>query len=372
MSSTIHRGQSLQSLSLDDLGIVQIQSNSIDDASTVKTIDSKLSELAHDNGKNRPISTHGAPVSENQETVEDVRAWAKEASFKLKSFNYKIPGDKGSLLKVKQAGNASNTSTAGIAIQNSNSNSSIKTQPVTAEPVSNATSNTTSATNSSSDSMDVSATTNADDIGERQKIIIPEESAAVQKPDEQDNATVTTVVNESPKKKKRIGPNGEELEEDDDEEIVLKPVQPNTYVKEETTPIFTNVTLRPVPKVIDTKTINTDRPSSTVYSFLQLKATRFGSKDSLSTLSASHDDDHLSIRSEPLPQKKTVKDIGVTPYEHLKKINRTKQYGDYLPEELERYLSDEEFQKVLGKNRTEFYGLPLWKQQFLKKRAQLF
>lgn len=370
MSSTIHRGQSLQSLSLDDLGIVQIQSNSIDDSSTVKTVDSKLSELAHDNGKNRPISTHGAPVSENQETVEDVRAWAKEASFKLKSFNYKIPGDKGSLLKVKQAINASNTSTAGIAIQNSNSNSSIKTQPVT-EPISNATSNTTSATNSSSDSLDVSATTNADDIGERQKIIIPEEPVAVQKPDEQDNATVTTVVNESPKKKKRIGPNGEELEEDD-EEIILKPVQPNTYVKEETTPIFTNVTLRPVPKVIDTKTINTDRPSSTVYSFLQLKATRFGSKDSLSTLSASHDDDHLSIRSEPLPQKKTVKDIGVTPYEHLKKINRTKQYGDYLPEELERYLSDEEFQKVLGKNRAEFYALPLWKQQFLKKRAQLF
>ena len=39
---------------------------------------------------------------------------------------------------------------------------------------------------------------------------------------------------------------------------------------------------------------------------------------------------------------------------------------------LEKYLTDEEFQKVFKMDREKFYKLPDWKRQDLKARAKLF
>jgi hypothetical protein len=106
--STIHRGHSMKSISLDEaLGVVQISIDSADDISTVKSVDSRLSS-DNDQASDRAIAMQKPKLStvfeSNSETVEDVRSWAKEASFRLKSFNYKIPGDKGSPYKNRLSG----------------------------------------------------------------------------------------------------------------------------------------------------------------------------------------------------------------------------------------------------------------------------
>ena len=38
----------------------------------------------------------------------------------------------------------------------------------------------------------------------------------------------------------------------------------------------------------------------------------------------------------------------------------------------EAYLSDEEFQSVLGMNKEAFYKLPKWKQDMNKRKVDLF
>jgi serine/threonine-protein phosphatase 2B catalytic subunit len=59
----------------------------------------------------------------------------------------------------------------------------------------------------------------------------------------------------------------------------------------------------------------------------------------------------------------------VIPYEKLK----TRAIGPTVQiDKLEAYLSDEEFVKVFGLNKTDFYKLPKWKQRDKKKAANLF
>jgi len=45
---------------------------------------------------------------------------------------------------------------------------------------------------------------------------------------------------------------------------------------------------------------------------------------------------------------------------------------DVNPEKREEYLSDEEFEKVMGMNKEEWTKIPTWKQENLKKTAKLF
>jgi hypothetical protein len=105
--NTVHRG-TMKSISLDEaLGVVQISIDSADDISTVKSMDSRLSDTT-DQASDKAITMQKPKLStvfeSNSESVEDVRNWAKEASFRLKSFNYKIPGDKGSPYKNRLSG----------------------------------------------------------------------------------------------------------------------------------------------------------------------------------------------------------------------------------------------------------------------------
>ena len=39
---------------------------------------------------------------------------------------------------------------------------------------------------------------------------------------------------------------------------------------------------------------------------------------------------------------------------------------------LERHLENSEFERILGMNRMDFYRLPEWKRNELKKRVKLF
>jgi len=41
-------------------------------------------------------------------------------------------------------------------------------------------------------------------------------------------------------------------------------------------------------------------------------------------------------------------------------------------ENREKYMSDEEFRKVLGFSKDEFYSMPKWKQLNKKKATKLF
>jgi hypothetical protein len=81
------------------------------------------------------------------------------------------------------------------------------------------------------------------------------------------------------------------------------------------------------------------------------------SRDSLmSSLSRSEDEDEnekdgLTVQSEPYRKQKPT-ERPVTPYETLVRINKLKDYGDFLENELESYLSNEEFMRIFGKSRV--------------------
>jgi len=66
-----------------------------------------------------------------------------------------------------------------------------------------------------------------------------------------------------------------------------------------------------------------------------------------------------------------------TGYSHSGSIPYSVLSGEELPENVdpskkEEYLSDADFQQVMGMEKEEFYGLPAWKQTNLKKSKNLF
>ncbi|ESN97912.1 hypothetical protein HELRODRAFT_193140 [Helobdella robusta] len=63
--------------------------------------------------------------------------------------------------------------------------------------------------------------------------------------------------------------------------------------------------------------------------------------------------------------------IKTYPYEVLKvtSLNRPAHLDD---ENLEQYLEEETFEWLLGMDRAEFYHLPAWKRNDMKKRIELF
>lgn len=65
----------------------------------------------------------------------------------------------------------------------------------------------------------------------------------------------------------------------------------------------------------------------------------------------------------------------------LKEYNRLYTYEELLNKEypkgidtskLESYLTDDEFASVIGHGREEFYKLPMWHQQKIKREKKLF
>jgi len=61
----------------------------------------------------------------------------------------------------------------------------------------------------------------------------------------------------------------------------------------------------------------------------------------------------------------------IYPY-HLLLITNYRLPADVDRLNLERHLSDAEFEAVFQCNRVEFYRLPQWRQNDIKRRARLF
>lgn len=366
-----------QTTSFDEaLGItvIPVSADSIDD-STVNSKNSKASEPTH--YLSRPDKPAPGPklstVTEgNQETVEDVRAWAKEASFKLKSFNYKIPGDKGSPYKNRNSLGKGETSTM----------VKVPSKKSVQEPVEKI--------------VEVKQEEVVVQVQQEVVVEVKEESMqqteVVENKEEEEGSHEELAgerINlESEEQQQQQGEeepqeNGEEGEGDENEEgeeekstvgIAAKKRTQLDPIDSNTQPAYYMVNLNhvtpslpPVPTTIESKKYhlksvvpNAHKQSggASVSSFLNYK-TKFGSRDSLSTLSHSQDDnDSLSIQSEPIfvsPKKQKPTDRPVTPYAKLKDINKRKDYGDFIESELETYLSDEEFLKVFGKSRVSSF-----------------
>eukprot|EP01031_Cornospumella_fuschlensis_P023568 gene23568-28578_t len=60
------------------------------------------------------------------------------------------------------------------------------------------------------------------------------------------------------------------------------------------------------------------------------------------------------------------------PYEELVRRNTEKNYEGLVQTQLETHLTDADFQRVFGKNRTDFYQQAKWKQVDQKKKARIF
>ncbi|KFM81009.1 Supervillin, partial [Stegodyphus mimosarum] len=56
----------------------------------------------------------------------------------------------------------------------------------------------------------------------------------------------------------------------------------------------------------------------------------------------------------------------------LKELQQKPRPAGVDPLRLESYLTDEEFEEVLGMKKDEFYNMPSWKQSELKKSSGLF
>jgi hypothetical protein len=78
----------------------------------------------------------------------------------------------------------------------------------------------------------------------------------------------------------------------------------------------------------------------------------------------------------PLQEIKLSEIIHPTIYSYdelTKKINEyPKNIDDLLHSNYEKHLSKDEFEKVFKMSMSEFYNLPFWRQQIIKKELQLF
>ncbi|XP_039010852.1 villin-2-like [Hibiscus syriacus] len=70
-------------------------------------------------------------------------------------------------------------------------------------------------------------------------------------------------------------------------------------------------------------------------------------------------------------QKIELDENGTYSYEQLKAVPGNAVTGINLKRK-EAYLSDKEFQTVLGMEKEAFYSLPKWKQDLKKKKVDLF
>eukprot|EP01031_Cornospumella_fuschlensis_P023458 gene23458-28457_t len=83
---------------------------------------------------------------------------------------------------------------------------------------------------------------------------------------------------------------------------------------------------------------------------------------------ASMADPNASIQtSGPLPASAFS-----LPYEELVRRNTEKNYEGLVQTQLETHLTDADFLRVFGKNRTDFYQQAKWKQVDQKKKARIF
>lgn len=339
-------------------------------------------------------STAQTPQAENVETVEDVRAWAKEASFRLKSFTFKIPGDKGSPWKQKHGI---------VATPPSSSTSTTTTAPapkptpaITTTPTPVTTTTTTIKTTKSVDTIEKTASSSPVKNSSEESMnssnsatTTHEESAPTPPPTATVEAPVIPSETSSLKairpKEESEGGGGEDADDDEYEKdadgnlrkklrfpkgsstsgigiagmerpksINLREVQIASPTQQQVNDSnLYNIPLRPTQPVSKPPPI----PSSaaTVGPYVQLR--HVPSRDTVSTLSQSQDDDEdYSIQSEPIKRRKPT-DKTITPYEKLKEINKKKDYGDFIEAELETYLSDQEFHKIFGKSRVSRQSL---------------
>jgi hypothetical protein len=411
-----------KSLSFDELGVPQIDSISMDD-STVRTHDTKNTEIAAAlNGQHHPKLTavsYDSALSKgsekDKETVEDVRAWAKEASFKLKSFNYKIPGDSGSPYRSKQPPVAPHNNIprpTSTTATNEKKITITEAIAVPQEPLSpqneeqDKADSVVEVQNSNNDADENKTTTdntdennNNDDNKEttiEEKPAVPTTEEGEEDGDDDEAASQLVLSNTE---------SGEDLDdyEDDDEEEEqggdgtehpagrkprrVKPVthlpptedsapinyifplnhvdaalSPNKPPPAPVTPLF-EAKKQTLKAVVPNAHKQPQQSATSVQTFLNFnpknKKILGNSRDSMmSSLSRSEDEEEndnsiegLTIQSEPYRKRKPT-ERPVTDYETLVRINKLKDYGDFLESELETYLSNEEFVRIFGKSRV--------------------